>query len=316
MIIRRLESKPRGAVIGAGLCIALAMAACGGGSPAGGTRIAAGGPKGSPLQVLGAAATATVGTAHMDMKVGADFSGLPGQADENLTLSGSGAFDLDRKAAQFTVDLGQLDGGKNIEMIAVGNTVYLNTSQLGLSGVKPWITLPASSTSNGWDYTQFAQTAFDGAKLLSQLKQVTVVGNETVKGVVTTHYRGQLDLAQALTALGSSGGGLNQLGAAGGSIQSILASTSVPMNVWIDGQDRMRRFTMSMDLGPVINAVIGAFGSLSPSSTTTTPLKAAINVDYTLYDFGAPVSISAPPPDQVGTAPPNFSLPGSTASPT
>ena len=252
----------------------------------------------------------------MDMSVGADFSGFPGQADEKLTLSGTGVFDLTAKTAQFTVDLGQLDAGKTIEMIALGNTVYLNTSHLGLSGVKPWITVPTTASSSGWDYTQFAQTAFDGAKLLSQLQQVTVVGTETVKGSTTTHYRGNLDMGKALTALGGSGASLSQLGALGGSMQGLMTSTVVPMNAWIDGQNRLRRFTMSLDLGPILSAVMGSLGSLGSTSTSAAPLKAAIDLDYTLYDFGAAVSIVAPPADQVGPAPPNFSLPGTSASPT
>ena len=319
MAAGRWRTGTRAAALATSLGLAVVAGACGGGSShASGTKVSTSGPpKGTPLQVLSQAATATVGTARMDMKVGADFSGLPGSSDQNLSFSGTGSFDLTAKAAQFTVDLGQLDGGKTIQVIAIGNTVYLNTDGLGLTGVKPWITVPASASGSGWDYTQFAQTAFDGAQLLSQLQNVTVVGHETVKGATTTHYRGNLNLEKAMGALGSSGGDLSQLGAMGGSIQSLLASTTVPMDAWIDGQNRLRRFTMTMDLGPVISAVMGSLGDLGGSSTSTSsPIKASINLDYTLYDFGATLSISAPPADQVGPAPANFTLPGTNSSST
>ncbi len=267
------------------------------------------------MKVLTAAATATdtIGTARMEMLVRLDFSGMPGQPAQNLTISGTGAFDVAHKAVQLEMNLGKLAGDKNLRMIVIGNTVYLDTSTLGLAGVKRWIMEPTSAISSGLDYTQLAQAAFNGPKLLSQLQGVTVVGSESVKGAATTHYRGTLDLGKALSALGNSDQSLSQLGSAGGSLMNALASINVPMNVWIDGQDRLRRFTMLMDLAPAFQSVMGSMGESNPSPTALpTDLKASVDLDYTLYDFGASISVAAPPANEVGPVPANFRLPGTS----
>jgi len=320
MTSRRAGTNRRKATLGVGLVVlAIAVGACGGGSSQAGARVSVSGPpKGDPMKVLSAAATATnaVGTARMEMLVGFDFSGLPGQAAQNLSMSGTGAFDLAHKSVQLEMNLGKLAGGKVLRMIVIGTTVYLDTTTLGLTGVKPWITMPTSATGSGLDYTQLAQSAFNGTKLLTQLQGVTVVGTETVKTAATTHYRGTLDLGKALGALGNSDQSLSQLGSAGGSIQSALASINVPVNAWIDGQDRLRRFTMTMDLAPMLQSVMGSLGASGQSSPPPpTNLKASIDLDYTLYDFGASISIAAPPATDVGPAPANFKLPGTSSSP-
>lgn len=321
MTSRRAGARGRKTTVGVGLlALAMAVAACGGTSNPAGTGVSTSGPpKGDPMKVLSAAATATnaVGTARMDMLIGLDLSGLSGQSDQNINISGTTALDLTDQSVQLELDLGQLAGGKVLKMISIGNTVYLDSTSLGLTGVKPWITVPASVSGSGLDYPQLAQSAFNGAQLLSQLQGVTVVGTETVKGAITTHYQGTLGLGKALSALGNSDSGLSQLGALGGSVQSALNGITVPVNAWIDGQDRLRHFTMSMDLTPVIQAVLGSLGGSSPSSTALPAnLKESIDLDYTLYDFGTSLSITAPPASEVGPAPANFSLPGTSLSPT
>ena len=293
----------------AGLCLVLVAAACSGGPSVGGTGASTSGlPKGTPLQVLGASADATVGTVHMDCREGAAFSGIPGQADLNLTLAGTGTYDLTHRAAELTLNG---NGGRVLKMIVIGNTAYFNTVGLGLSGAKPWVTYPASTTGTAFNYAQFAQTAFIGAKLLSKLQHVTVVGSATVRGTPTTHFHGSLGVDDALTALGSSGG-LGQVGEQDGSIavQDVIDATKVPVSAWIDGHDRLRRLTMSIDLAPIARAWEEYLGPLSPSSTPTTPPKATVDFDCTLYDFGPAVAISPPPADQVGPPPPRAAIPG------
>jgi len=288
----------------AGAAATSGLAACGGGGTASGSP-----PSGSPTQVLTAAATAiqSAGTARADMVVGADFSGVPGQASTSFRIRATGAFDVGRKLASLDMDLTSVPGGRHIKVFADGTTVYVNTAGLGLSGTKPWIQLDTTSASSG--LTSLASSPFDGAQLLSKLSGVSAVGTETLRGVATTHYRGTLDLGTALSQLGGSTAGLGQLGQLGPALQKALAGTSLPVDVWIDGQNRMRRFSMTMDMAPFMRTLLQQFQTVS-GSTLPPNLKALISIDFSLYDFGANLDLTPPPADQVGPAPAGFKLPG------
>jgi hypothetical protein len=279
------------------------LAACGGGSPTGSP------PSGNPVQVVAAAATATqsAGTARGDLTVSADISGLPGQSATTFRATGTGAFEVGRKLASLDMDLGSAAGGRHIKVFADGTTVYVNTAGLGLSGTKPWIRMDASSASSG--LTSLAASPFDGGRLLSKLTDVTGVGNETLHGAATTHYRGTLDMGTALDQLGGSAGNLSQLGQLGTSLGNALAGTKLPVDVWIDGQDRLRRTSLTMDLAPLLRTLFQQFGATSDSSLPP-DMKALISIDFNLYDFGANLDLTPPPPGDVGPAPPNFQLPG------
>ena len=283
------------------------LAACGGGGAATGAP-----PSGNPTQVITAAATAiqSAGTARADMVVGADFSGLPGQASTTFRVTATGAFDVGRKLASLDMDMSSLPGGHSIKVFADGTTVYVNTAGLGLSGTKPWIQLDTTSASSG--LTSLASSPFDGAKLLSKLSGVSAVGTSTLHGVATTHYRGTLNLGTALSQLGGSTAGLGQLGQLGPALQNALAGTSLPVDVWIDGQDRLRRFSMTMDMAPFMRTLLQQFQA-SSGSTLPPNLKALISIDFSLYDFGANLDLTPPPADQVGPAPAGFKLPGSAS---
>lgn len=285
----------------------LALAACGGSAATGSP------PSGTPTQVLTAAATTTqsAGTARGDMVVSADVSGLPGQGATRFRATATGAFDVGRKLASLDMDLGSAAGGRHIKVFADGSTVYVNTAGLGLSGTKPWIRLDASSASSG--FTSLASSPFNGSQMLSKLTNVTVVGNETLHGAATTHYRGTLNMGTALSQLGGSAGNLSQLGQLGTAMQNALAGTTVPVDVWIDGQDRLRRTSLTMDLAPLLRTLLRQF---EPSSGSTLPsdMKALISIDFSLFDFGANLDLTPPPAGEVGPAPPDLKLPGAGTS--
>ena len=293
------------------------LAACGGGSTAasGATGSAGGGspPSGSPAQVLTAMTGASLkaGTARVNMTVTAKFSGIPGQSAGSYTIAATGAFDLGKKQASLVLNLGQLDHNKTLHLFTDGKTAYLNAADLGISSAKPWISYDSttSSSGGGFDFTQMTASAFSGPQLLSKLSNPTAVGTEVVGGVKTTHYKGTLDLSTALDSLsssGNSGAGVSAL------LGPALQGATVPVDAWIDGQDRLRRFSFSMDLSAVIRALAGAFGNSGDTTTTLPPnFTAQIGLDMTLSDFGANLNLAPPPANQVGPAPANFKLPGS-----
>jgi hypothetical protein len=107
--------------------------------------------------------------------------------------------------------------------------------------------------------------------------KVDTVGKETVRGAGTTHYRTTLDLAKAAKAAGSDGAGLTQL-------TQQLGTSSLPTDVWVDVDGRLRRLRYAVDVKG------GA------------PAATRIEVSMELFDFGTAVTVTPPPADQVADA--------------
>jgi hypothetical protein len=74
-------------------------------------------------------------------------------------------------------------------------------------------------------------------KALSAIDDLTKVGPETVRGVATTHYSGELNPKGAAEAVHSLGGKPG-------------TKVTVPVDVWIDGRGRVFRQSESIDPGP------------------------------------------------------------------
>ena len=113
--------------------------------------------------------------------------------------------------------------------------------------------------------------------LLEQgLESVTYVGSDG--GL--DHYRATVDPRPVLDALGGTGP-MGKPGRAG----APAVPKSLDYDLWLDDEGRVTRLTSTM----------GGLGS----------------VELTMSDFGADVSVEAPPADQVTEMPPMFGSPGS-----
>jgi hypothetical protein len=95
-----------------------------------------------------------------------------------------------------------------------------------------------------------------------------------------THYRVTVDLTKAEAHLPP------QARAEFHSFVSSLASTTLPVDVWVDGQERVSRIAVSLPMPP---------GTGVPAGFRITE-----TADY--YDFGIPVLVSAPPASEVMSA--------------
>jgi hypothetical protein len=170
----------------------------------------------------------------------------------------------------------------------LGSTVYLKLpSGLGaVAGGKSWIKLDTSAISSGSDGGLNA-LAEDPTQFLNALKSVsssvTTIGNDTIRGVQTTHYRAQIDLAKAATESGADRTALDQY-------QKLLGSATLPVDVYLDDNGLPRRFEVSL------TPAAGSAGAANVGSFSVT-------VD--LYDYGQAdtTSIVAPPASEVGTLP-------------
>ena len=105
---------------------------------------------------------------------------------------------------------------------------------------------------------------------LEGAQDVTTVGVEDVRGVSTTHYKFTIDLQKALADAPESfrkalSGAVSQLG-----------TSTLPGEVWLDGEGLPRRFAYDMSL---------------PGGTGA---PAAVHFSMDLFDFGQPVQVSIP----------------------
>src|SRR5262249_12111276 len=104
---------------------------------------------------------------------------------------------------------------------------------------------------------------------------VTTVGTETLDEVSTTHYRASLQLSQILDHLPDS-----QRAAAQSALEQLGNGGAVPVDVWVDGQGRVRRVQMSMTAS-------------GPTTTGTASASGLVTIDFTSY---GPVPPVVPPP--------------------
>ncbi len=245
-----------------------------------------GGGGGLSVQALLAGSVDKVDQAK-NAKIHIDFTGSA--AGQNLSFGGDGIADFAGKKFALTLNLPASAGiGGTIEERVIGKTIYIKLPSAAASatGGKPWITFDPSelgaSSTTGLDFT-----GQDPTQLLATLRgvsdSVTKVGTTEVRGVETTHYRAQVDLAKAVQASGADAASLQQF-------TKTLGSNTIPEDVYLDKDGLPRRFSVTVN--PVLPSTSAGASSGTSSFTVT--------VD--MYDFGkADTSgITAPPADQVG----------------
>jgi hypothetical protein len=138
------------------------------------------------------------------------------------------------------------------------DTIYMKfpaslTSQI--PGGKPWISIDLAQLGQAAKLPGFSsllsstQTLNDPGQYLDFLRaaaagSVTDVGQETIDGVQTTHYQAEIQfskLAEALPAADRQG--VQQLVSA---LEKKATVSDMPVDVWIDGADLVRRIKMNM----------------------------------------------------------------------
>jgi hypothetical protein len=108
-------------------------------------------------------------------------------------------------------------------------------------------------------------------------KDVTEKGKATVNGVQTTHYRVSVDVA----------------GLPDGDTLRKQVGPTLPMDVWLDDEGRMRR----QRIGMTVKAPEAAQRSSSGASSAPGKVTVSTVMDFT--DFGTEVEADRPPAGQV-----------------
>jgi hypothetical protein len=167
---------------------------------------------------------------------------------------------------------------QGFQEVLVGDGVYMKIPALAKQAGKPWVgfSLSKLGKSTGIDVKglenqgQQADPALN-ARMLTASKDVHKVGQETVRGVSTTHYEGTFTLADALAKLGTDQRDEAQ------KIFGQAGFDKLNFNLWIDGRQLPRRINMTTPAG--------------------SKLQMNTTMDYTA--FNVPVAIKAPPKSEV-----------------
>ncbi|MFJ4561789.1 hypothetical protein ACIP4Q_37750 [Streptomyces massasporeus] len=214
--------------------------------------------------------TAEEDTAEVKLRVRTSAGGA------SQTANGQGAVDLDDGDSVMTLTM----EGQRIEQRVIDQVLYQKLPKGQAPGGKPWIKIDlgkvaARQGAGGRSMSDPAQSAAY-AKAITD-KDVTEKGSATVNGVKTTHYRVSVDVAE-----------LPQ----GDTLREQVGPT-LPMDVWLDDEGRMRRQQIDMTVN------VPETTQRSSSGASSAPEKVTVRTVMDFTGFGTEVEADAPPAGQV-----------------
>jgi len=196
-----------------------------------------------------------------------------------ITATGDGQIDFSSDSSQLTVGYQGIPtlGTTKMTEIYTGGSMYLSMPQITtLLPGKSWIAVPVGSSSAA---PGSSNPAAMFQILRSQGDQVTPLGPSTIDGAPVEGYHvvvTQADVQRGLTH-SSLPASMVQ------SVESELGSAGMDMDVYVDSSTGlMRRMDATLHL-----------------TVSGQPVSATVTEDTT--DYGTPVSIAAPPADQVAS---------------
>jgi len=214
----------------------------------------------------------------------ADFTLNIGSSQGSMTMHGLGQFRL-RPSLAFTMNVDKMSmGGQSmplggLQTVYLNKVVYIKSPQLSqLAGGKTWLKLDLGKQAQQsglnldalLNQSQQVNPA-EQTKMLTASKDVRQVGTETINGVKTTHYSGSMTLSEAMAKLDAKTRQQLQ------KVYTQAGATKIYFELWADGQQLPRKLTTKLAV---------------PQANTSSTM---------IYeDYGAPVSVHAPPADQVG----------------
>lgn len=263
----------------AGLLAGTVLAGCGdedGGGPAGRAG-ATSAPNSTGAREQGTKAvraaydrTAEEDTARVTLRVRTAAGGT------SVTADGHGTVDLDDGDSVMTVTA----QGRRIEQRIVDRVLYQKVPDGQAPGGKPWIRidLGKAAAQQGADDRSLSDPARSAAfaKAITD-EDVTRKGTDTIDGVETTHYRVAVDVAKL-----PDGRALRQ-----------QVGSTLPMDVWLDEEGRLRRQQLDVTLKTPVPADGSAAGA-SPA-----PQRMTVRTVMEFTDFGTELEAEAPPAGQV-----------------
>jgi hypothetical protein len=199
------------------------------------------------------------------------------------TVNGSGVTDSQGNGS-FNLEA----AGQAIDTVVDNGTLYLKvpaTSTAALNVSTPWVSLNLSALTKsklGESYQQLVSDGQQGpAQSLAILQNasssgVQMVGTATLFNVKTTEYRTTVDLNKLASASGKPA-----LAPAIKNLETKYHVSSIPVEVWLDSQQRIRRLIETV--------------KVQPSAGPTVSATITVNIDA----FDVPVTVIPPPASQV-----------------
>jgi hypothetical protein len=284
-----MVSRGRSVVVLAASAGALvALAGCASSSSAGGTPSTNRGSSSSPLQTVQSAYASTIGQKSARLSLSENLN----VAGHHITATGTGVEDF----AGHTLDSTLTVAGQQIEVRKLGQTLYTrlpSAAASGLPGSKPWVSINLSALlqhATGSSLSQLeAGQQDDPASILAYLKQASAnglhrAGTASIRGVQTTKYTATIDLNKVAAAEGG------KLGSVTRSQIKTLGTSTYPMSVWVDAKGLVRQLSAQLSASPTTPSM--------PGSGSSSSVHVNVGATIQFYDFGTPVSVSAPPASQ------------------
>ncbi|HEV2639242.1 MAG TPA: hypothetical protein VGX23_29160 [Actinocrinis sp.] len=245
-----------------------------------------GGGSGTPASMI----LAAVAKSTSDNSVTITGSVTGGTTGTTTKMSGVEEFQPLKSSLTISMS-GGAAAGQDMSAIFDGTNYYIKSPQLSaLAGGKTWIELNTSALTGGTANplsslsgslkTQSPLSELDALVAAGDLKQV---GTESVDGQQTTHYTGSLTAAQA-----------SDMAATNGLDAQAVAQIKA---AFADGGFQTETIDLWTGSNSLPVRIVSAVNSTTLGTVTST-------FDFT--GWGAPVTITDPPSDQVGT----FSIPG------
>ena len=227
----------------------LLLAACGGGkhSSSGGTTVQL-----APTAYVKQAAAKTAKAESEHAKLDGTVT-LQGQT---VTMTGEG--DFDNAQHQGTMEVHAKVAGVDVQIDEVldGTSIYLRSPLLAaaIPNGKTWMKLDLEKLDKAQGVDFSALLSQNPTQTFSQLqasRNVTKVGEETIDGVDTTHYRGRLDLTK---------------------LKQLQGATAQPYDVWIGNDDGyVHRMKLGYSVGGQSMSMTMDFSDFGKDVSVTVP---------------------------------------------
>jgi hypothetical protein len=212
----------------------------------------------------------------------------------SFTLSGHGQFNFGAHEGSLALAISGLPpsaqaklGTSSLEMneLFKSGSVYVGSPLFAgkLPGGARWVRLDLARVGGalGLDPSSVLSGSADPSQFLGYLKasgRISPVGQDSVRGVATTHYAGSLDLQKVAEA--QPGSDRAKVREAFQKVIAELGQSTIPVEVWVDGQHLVRKIAIALHMHPQGQA-----------------LDVQIQAEY--FGFGPTPSVTPPAPAEV-----------------
>jgi hypothetical protein len=259
----------------AALAVAVLASGCGSGGAA------------AVLDPVAKAAETTSNTdgAKLEMHVRLDLGSLGGL----ISLDGHGQVNFKHREGQISMQFSGLPAAAasvlgedaTISELFTGDAVYVESPSLAgkLPNGARWIKIDVAAAARtlGLDPQSLSSGQANPAQFLDYLRSlggtVREAGTDTVRGVQATRYTGTIDLHKVIDQLPSSDRGAAQ--AAIDKMISELGAGSIPVQVWVDAQQMVRKMEIAF-----------------PLTAGGQRLESSVTLEF--FDFGPTPAVQAP----------------------